>query len=330
MSAPDPLAQASALLQRRDLAGAYRLLAEASNAGHARAAAELADWRMSGQLIRRDLTAARELYGRAADLGLDAARPVQIALMANGAGGTSPRQWQAALGLLRQRAKSDHLAVRQIALIDAMAIDEAGDPLSLPTFETASAEPLIRRCPQFMTAEECRYVADLALPAIQPAVVVHPQTGQFIRDPVRQSGTASFALVEEDPVLHALNRRIARATATDYAQGEPMQVLSYHPGEHYKLHSDALPPGHNQRTDTFLVTLSTQFEGGATSFPKLGLDLRGTLGEAFHFRNVDAQGQPEPLAWHAGSPVTSGRKLLLSRWIRQEPLDLSGPPGRPF
>ena len=34
--------------------------------------------------------------------------------------------------------------------------------------------------------------------------------------------------------------------------------------------------------------------------------------------------------WHAGLPVTRGRKLMLSKWIRDKPLDLAGPPGRPF
>ena len=131
-------------------------------------------------------------------------------------------------------------------------------------------------------------------------------------------------------MLHAINRRIAHATATTYEQGEPAQVLSYRPGEEYKLHSDALPGGGNQRVATFLVTLSDDFSGGATSFPRLGLELRGKTGDGLYFVNTDSAGQPEHAMWHAGLPVTQGRKLLLSKWIREEPLDLAGPPGRPF
>ncbi|WP_294172114.1 2OG-Fe(II) oxygenase, partial [uncultured Sphingomonas sp.] len=126
------------------------------------------------------------------------------------------------------------------------------------------------------------------------------------------------------------NRRIAAATGTTYEQGEPMQVLSYAPGQQYKLHSDALTGDVNQRVVTFLVYLNDDYDGGATVFPDLHLMVRGSRGEGLLFRNVTAEGAPHPLARHAGQPVTSGRKMLLSKWIRMSPLDLSGPPGRPL
>jgi prolyl 4-hydroxylase len=48
------------------------------------------------------------------------------------------------------------------------------------------------------------------------------------------------------------------------------------------------------------------------------------------FRNVDSAGAIDPAARHAGYPVRRGTKFLLSRWIRERALDLSGPPGRPL
>ena len=131
-------------------------------------------------------------------------------------------------------------------------------------------------------------------------------------------------------MLHAINRRIATATDTVYEQGEPLQVLRYRPGEEYKLHSDALPPGGEQRVTTMLVALETNFAGGETTFPRLGLRWRGREGEALIFANVGADGEPDPRMLHAGEPVTRGTKHLLSKWIRGRPLDLSGPPGRPL
>jgi len=326
----DVPARARALAQAGRVAEAFNLLTTAITARDAHAAAELADWRLSGHLIRRDLAAARDLYGTAAQLGLDAAAPVHIAMLANGAGGSIPRRWSEALTLLQRRAAHDPLAARQCKLISAMAITSDGDPLSVAEAVSIHGNPPIRRLAGFMTADECTYVADRAAGLLQPAVVVDPRSGQFVRDPVRNATAANFPFVEEDTVLHALNRRIAAATGIDVAHGEPLQVLSYRPGEEYKLHSDALPPGHIQRTDTFLVTLSDAFTGGETSFPRIGHALRGAVGEAFHFGNCDAAGQPHPDAWHAGLPVRSGRKLLLSKWLRAAPLDLSGPPGRPF
>lgn len=315
------------------LAQAYRLLEQGTVAGDAYAALTLADWRLSGDLIRRDLGMARTLFGQAAELGLAEAAPIHLALLASGAGGLE-RQWDAVLQKLRELARRDSLARRQRDLIAAMDLTEAGEPQLAFNPEPACQSPAIQRFTSFLTAAECRYLIDRATPLLQPAVVVHPQTGQQLRDPIRTARFAAFPFVLEDPAIHALNRRIAAATGTDYAQGEPLQVLCYDPGEEYKLHSDALPPGtdqrQNQRVSTLLCWLNEGYEGGATAFPDAALELRGPPGDAIHFRNVLADGQPDPRARHCGTPVTAGRKWLLSKWIRERPLDLAGPPGRPF
>jgi prolyl 4-hydroxylase len=332
MAQPPPspaLDRADALAQRGQVAEAYELLEQAAARSDARAAARLAEWRLSGGLIRRDLAEARRLYGHAAVLGLDAAEPIHIAMLANGAGGQG-RDWLGALALLRARAARDPLAREQVALLDAMAIDDTGDPLRAPEPEPLSAEPRIERVPGFLAAAECRYLAERASPMLQPSVVVHPQTGALVQHPVRRAHAAGFPFVLEDPVIHAINRRIAAATGLPVEHGEPLQVLAYDPGDEYRLHTDTLPPGENQRVATFLAMLDIGFVGGATAFPRLGVKWRGALGEALHFRNVDAIGRPDERASHAGLPVTRGRKLILSRWLRAAPLDLSGPPGRPF
>lgn len=317
------------MAQSGAVAEAVRLLDQAAMSGDALAAATLGDWRMAGDLIRRDIAAARTYYGRAADLGLADMAPAHIALLANGAGGAG-RQWTEALARLSNLARRDPLARRQKSLIAAMKLDAEGDPLTAPVLEHISQQPRATCFRSFLTPAECRYLVDLAAPQLQPAVVIHPQTGQVLLDPVRRARTASFPFVAEDPVIHAINRRISAATATAYERGEPVQVLCYEPGEEYKLHSDTLPAGHNQRTDTFLVWLSTEYTGGETEFPSAKFRFRGQPGDALHFINVLPDGRPDPMAWHAGLPVTSGRKMLLSKWIRHAPIDLSGPPGRPL
>lgn len=322
-------AQADALAQRGALLEAYQSLERAVAAGDGQAAAKLAEWRLTGDYIRRDLALAREMYGKAAALGVEEADAPHLALLANGAGG-SGRKWGVALERLAARRKP--LAKRQHRLLRAMAIDAEGDPLSLPPPIRLQSEPLIERLPGFLSPDECRYLIDRALPALEPAVVIDPQTGQQMLDPVRRARATGFPFVLEDPALHAINRRIAAATGTRYEQGEPVQVLCYEAGDEYKLHADALPagPGVNQRIATFLVALNANYEGGETAFPRLGLAWRGAVGEALHFRNADAVGTPAPEMWHAGLPVRRGRKFLLSKWLRARPLDLSGPPGRPL
>lgn len=328
-SSADSTARAGALAESGKLTEAFRLLEGAIAEGDGVAAMMLAEWRLTGALIRRDLGEARRLYGLAAELGIAEAAPIHIALLANGAGG-SGRSWREALAMLAARGANDPAAARQAALIAAMALDDKGDPLAPAGREVVHGRPRIERLTGFLSADECRYLAEIALPRLSPAVVIDPRSGQQVYDPVRTAHSAAFPFVAEDPVLHAINRRIAAATGTSYEQGEPSQVLSYEAGQEYKLHSDALPAGHIQRVATFLVTLSDGFQGGATNFPRLELELTGRPGDALFFVNTDSAGRPDPAMWHAGLPVTSGRKLLLSKWIRAQPLDLSGPPGRPF
>lgn len=322
-------AAAMDLAQRGHVREAMALLQQALEAGDALAVATLAEWRLTGQVIRRDLAQARDLYGRAAQLGLDAAQPVHIALLANGAGGAG-RHWRQALALLSAQGARDPWAQRQAGLLHDMALTEAGDPADLPPRRTLSEAPRVGGFAAFLTPVECRYLIDLATPRMQPSVVIHPNTGQMLRDPIRTAKAAHFPFVSEDPALHAINRRIAAATGTAYEQGEPLQVLRYDPGDEYKLHVDTLPGGDNQRVITFLVALNSDYEGGETSFPHIGIRWRGAIGEALQFDNVDARGAPEPRLQHAGKPVLRGTKYLLSKWIRAKPLDLSGPPGRPF
>ena len=171
-----------------------------------------------------------------------------------------------------------------------MDLTPTGDPRHPPQASMLNAAPPIATVPAFLTPDECRYLIERVEPRLQPSQVVDPLSGRLIHDPIRTARTAAFPLVFEDPVLHAINRRIAAATGTTWEQGEPAQVLCYRPGEEYKLHSDALPPGLNQRAITFLVALNDDYDGGETQFPVIGLAWRGRVGEALTFRNVDSGG----------------------------------------
>lgn len=325
----DLVDRALALAEGGAVAAAYRLLEHAHAAGDGLAAATLAHWRLSGQIIRRDLALARELYGSAAAAGVDACAPIHIAMLASGAGGTE-RKWGEALALLQSRAAVDSWASRQCQLLKAMPLTQSGDPVLAPTPVSADSPAGIDTFDAFLTPDECAYLIERAAPLLQPSVVVHPRSGALVTDPVRTAKAAGFPFVLEDPVLHAINRRIAAATGTTYDCGEPLQVLRYDPGDEYKLHSDALPSGDNQRVMTFLVALNEDYLGGDTDFLRLNYHWRGRTGDGLRFDNVDANGAIDPAMWHSGTRVTQGTKYLLSKWIRRHPLDLSGPAGRPF
>ncbi|HEU4651881.1 MAG TPA: hypothetical protein VFS49_10745, partial [Croceibacterium sp.] len=223
MSGSDSASErAVGLAQAGATAEAFHLLEQAVAAGDGLAAATLADWRMTGQIVRRDIGAAQALYGRALALGIDAAAGPYFALLASGAGG-APRDWPGARALLAARGH-DSWSQRQARLIDAMDLTEAGDPRHLPPACPLRASPGIDTVREFLTADECRYLIERAVPLLQPSQVVDPRSGRLIHDPMRTARAAAFPLVLEDPVLHAINRRIAALTETEWAQGEPAQV----------------------------------------------------------------------------------------------------------
>ena len=314
------LDQADDLLRRGDVAGAAGLLQQAQRSGDALAARQLAIWHLTGQPLGRDLTASRAMFERAAVLGDAYSAIVSRAFIAGGVGG--PRDWPRAIGLLRDAAPGEKAAHDQLRLIEAMKLGPSGEPGADPTSELLSESPEVRRFPEIFSQAECKYLIEVAKPLLQPSVVIHPMTGQRVLNPVRTSSAAGFPFIGENPAIHALNRRLAAASSTDVRSGEPLQVLSYAPGQQYHEHNDALPgvAPNQQRVLTFLVYLDDDYDGGETSFPAAGLKVRGKTGDGLLFRNASAEGAPDPRAVHAGLPVTRGVKHVASRWIRAAPL----------
>ncbi|HYD38875.1 MAG TPA: 2OG-Fe(II) oxygenase [Allosphingosinicella sp.] len=326
MAADETRVRLEALLGEGRPGEAARLLIAEAKAGRPEALAQLALWRIAGDVVRRDLAEARTLLGAAAEQGDDAAALLHAGFLASGTGGEA--DWPAALAALARLAPRVQRAAVQLRLIEAMALDSDGfpakpvEPLSLATAPQASA---VRA---FLTRTECAYLIAAAEPRLQPSVVVDPATGRMVPHPVRTSDAAMFGVFAEDAVVAAINRRIAALSGTAPAQGEPLQVLRYRAGGEYKPHMDALPAEPNQRILTVLVYLSDDYGGGETRFVRTGLTFRGKAGDALMFRNARPDGRADPLSLHAGLPVERGVKYLASRWIRAG--RFTYPPPRPL
>lgn len=308
--------QAYELVKRAQADGAVGLLEEGGNAGEADCWVELATWFLGGQIVPRDLARSRECFRRAGEAGHQRARSIYVALLANGTGG--PSDWQGALTMLTGLAATDKDAAEELAVLGRMAIDGAGEPAALASPEQLSDAPEVSLFRQLFTKEECSYLIARSVPRFRPSVIVDPASGELRPHPVRTSDNSFFPWIDETPAIHALNRRIAAASGTDVHAGEPLQVLRYRPGQEYRPHHDALPHTDNQRILTMLVYLNDQYEGGETLFLSTGLKVKGRIGDALLFRNADVDGKPDPLAQHAGLPVTAGEKLLASRWIHEK------------
>jgi prolyl 4-hydroxylase len=325
--ATDPtIRQVQALLDARRVADAARLLASAARSGKVGAMIELAQWSIAGTIIPRDLAAARRLLGQAGAAGNEDAALLHASFLASETGGEP--DWAAALALLRAWAPRSERARSQIEVVEQMQLDASGSPARPCETSQLSERPYVAACRDFLSRAECQYLSAAGTPYLQPSFVVDPASGRMVPHPIRTSDGAVFGVHIEDLVVSAINRRIASITATAYRQGEPLQLLRYRPGGEYRAHMDALPSEPNQRILTVLLYLNEGYEGGETSFLRTGLSFRGKTGDALIFRNVTADGRPDPLALHAGAPVTSGTKLLATRWIRAKPFTF--PPPRPL
>ncbi|HEX8064580.1 MAG TPA: 2OG-Fe(II) oxygenase [Allosphingosinicella sp.] len=326
MALADTVARVEALLSARRYAEAARLLVDAAQRGEAEAAAELAHWRIAGNLVSRDLGEARRLLAVAGSAGDDESALLHAGFLAAGVGG--PENWPAALAALGELARRRPAAAAQLRLIRAMALDGDGAPARPIETRRLSEAPSVTAAQNFLSEAECHYLIAAGEPDLRPSAVVDPATGRMVPHPVRSSDAAVFGVYAEDLVVNALNRRIATLSGTRLDQGEPLQLLRYRPGGEYKPHMDALPAEPNQRLWTVLVYLSDDYEGGETRFPNTGLSFRGRAGDALLFRNAGPDGRADPLSLHAGLPVTKGTKYLASRWIRAAKFTF--PPPKPM
>lgn len=318
--------QVEALLGARRFAEAARLLIDLASQDQRDALTRLAFWRISGDLVRRDLAEARALLRKAAAKGDDDAALLHASFLASGVGGEP--QWRTAYKEIARLAPKRPRARAQLDLLRKMDLDEDGFPARPAEIRPLGESPWAIASDGFLSQAECAYLRAALEPELQPSVVVDPASGRMIPHPIRTSDGAVYGVFAEDLAVNAINRRIAALSGTRPDQGEPLQLLRYRPGAEYRAHMDALPADPNQRILTCLVYLSGDYEGGETRFLRTGLDFKGRTGDALLFRNAREDGSADPMSLHAGLPVTRGVKYIASRWIRARAFNF--PPPKPL
>lgn len=260
----------------------------------------------------------------------DAGALRQLALL-----GACHRRWDVVRPLLQAAARrGDALAGRALARgvpegrpIDwellADALPQLAGDIALPTPEPLHASPRIERLPGVIDRVVLDALIDMAAPLVQRSQIIDARSGEIRADPMRTSSHVTLAPRQHDHVLEAIEHCIARVSGLPALNGEFTQILRYRTGEEFKPHVDyfngdahrSLADG-GQRVRTVLLYLNEEYTGGATSFPTLSLAVQGRRGDLLHFHNVDADGIGHKDSLHAGMPVTSGEKWLLSKWIR--------------
>lgn len=136
-------------------------------------------------------------------------------------------------------------------------------------------------------------------------------------------------LHHDDPVVAALDRRLADLSGIAIEHGERLQGQRYEVGQEFKAHTDYFEPsaqdfaehtaGSGQRTWTFMVYLNDVEAGGATRFKVIDKTIRPERGKLLAWNNRKPDGNLNPATLHHAMKVRKGLKYVITRWYRERP-----------
>ncbi len=253
---------------------------------------------------------------------------LQFSAVLAAAGIDRAQDWNAAFDFMRRAAdQGDAGAKAQLAIVG----DRFADQLKIPDATQHFDAPRVLTLERFLAPATCTWIMNRARPSLDAARVKNAEQGGADVHALRSNTGMGFSLIDTDLVIQLTHARIAAAIEQPTSHQEPTNILHYTPGQEYRPHFDFIDPGvaHfarelqtvGQRTTTFLIYLNDDYDGGATTFPRLDWSFKGVTGDALAFWNI-TNGQPDPLTLHAGTPTTSGIKWLFSKWVRDRPLPL--------
>lgn len=198
----------------------------------------------------------------------------------------------------------------------------------------------------FLTDEECNHLISLAKSELKRSAVADNVSGQSKLSEVRTS-SGMFIRKGKDPIVSAIEDKIATWTFLPKENGEDIQILKYEYGQKYDPHYDYFVDKVNiarggHRMATVLMYLSDVEKGGETVFPsaedsprrksstkdddlsecaKKGIAVKPRKGDALLFFSLHPSAVPDPSSLHAGCPVIHGEKWSATKWIHVDNFD---------
>ena len=180
----------------------------------------------------------------------------------------------------------------------------------------------------FLSKEECDYLISLIDKSNAPSMVVSEGVERDKYDRSRTSSTCNLPV--NDAKVKEIHQRIADKLGIDISKGESLQGQMYKPGQYFKPHNDWFGPGSaynkhclhsGNRTNTLMIYLNDDFEGGATDFARKKVTVKPELGKAVAWANLLENGNGDQDSLHEGQDVISGTKYIVTSWWRQKPWD---------
>ena len=132
-----------------------------------------------------------------------------------------------------------------------------------------------------------------------------------------------------DPVVQAVEARLAAFSGLDPLHGEPLQGQRYAVGQEFKGHTDYFEPKGadyarycsvaGNRTWTVMVYLNAPEAGGATRFRAVDKIVQPETGKLVAWNNRRPDRSPNPATLHQGMKVRAGVKYVITKWYREMP-----------
>lgn len=224
--------------------------------------------------------------------------------------------------LATQQGQPPAVPVPEPPLHDSPAQLDCGD--RTVSVLLAMAQPRIVVFANLLSPEECDALIAAAAPRMARSLTVATKTGgEEVNDDRTSDGM--FFQRGESPLVQGIEERIARLLHWPIENGEGLQVLHYRPGAEYKPHHDYFDPTQpgmapvlrrgGQRVGTVVMYLNTPEQGGATTFPDVGLEVAPIKGNAVFFSYERAH--PSTKTLHGGAPVLAGDKWVATKWLRE-------------
>jgi len=175
-----------------------------------------------------------------------------------------------------------------------------------------------------LSAEECEGLIAAARVRLARSLTVETRTGGEVLN-VDRTSEGMFFERGENEIVSRLEQRIAALLRWPVEFGEGLQILRYAPGAQYRPHYDYFDPGEpgtptilkrgGQRVATLVMYLQEPEQGGATTFPDVGLEVAPVRGTGVFF----SYDEPDPATrtLHGGAPVLAGEKWVATKWLRE-------------
>ena len=182
----------------------------------------------------------------------------------------------------------------------------------------------------FLSNEECDEIISMIESNNQRSSVV--TGGGNDRSDITDHRTSSTSnLNTNNKTIQKIHKRISEELNIPIEKGESIQGQLYEEGQYFKPHNDFFNgPAYDMhclssgnRTHTLMVYLNDDFDGGETNFPNLKQSVKPVKGKAIWW-NYLKDGKTLKEYLHEGTPVTKGKKYIITSWWRENTWDGGG------